>query len=323
MASIFDKRRHYKPFEYPEVTTFTDSISGTYWTHHELNFSADKREYAALPEYQKKIVEKTLKTISQIEVTVKSFWGDLYDYLPKPEFNGLGASFSDCEWRHSEAYSRLLDIIDCNDFESFCENETMSARCSQLNNWLNPCVNHSSGSSNREFLNKLIVFSILVENVSLFSQFLIIRSFNRHSGIMKDISNVVNWTANDEQVHAQAGIWLSNTIMEDLNYDKDYLRMWLVEMVNESMEVESKILDMIFEEGELSFLKKEDIMNFLRQRIDWSFQDLGLSPMFNIVDLQMPWFYEEVVGNRQTDFFAKRPTEYTKHDKSFSAEDLF
>ena len=37
----------------------------------------------------------------------------------------------------------------------------------------------------------------------------------------------------------------------------------------------------------------------------------------------MTWFEEEVFANSLDDFFAKRPVDYTKHDKSITANDLF
>jgi ribonucleoside-diphosphate reductase beta chain len=37
----------------------------------------------------------------------------------------------------------------------------------------------------------------------------------------------------------------------------------------------------------------------------------------------MIWFEEEVFANSLDDFFAKRPVDYTKHDKSITADDLF
>jgi ribonucleoside-diphosphate reductase beta chain len=35
------------------------------------------------------------------------------------------------------------------------------------------------------------------------------------------------------------------------------------------------------------------------------------------------WFDEDVLGNTATDFFFKRPTEYSKKDKSYDEDDLF
>ena len=37
----------------------------------------------------------------------------------------------------------------------------------------------------------------------------------------------------------------------------------------------------------------------------------------------LSWFENEVFSNSMDDFFAKRPVEYTKHDKSITALDLF
>ena len=43
--------------------------------------------------------------ISQVEVDVKKFWGNL-QHIPKYEFSAVGSVFSDSETRHAEAYSR-------------------------------------------------------------------------------------------------------------------------------------------------------------------------------------------------------------------------
>ena len=66
--------------------------------------------------------------------------------------------------------------------------------------------------------------------------------------------------------------------------------------------------------------------NYMRYRLDDSLTQLGLTKPFNIsADEAKPmmWFEEEVFSNELDDFFAKRPTAYTKHDKSISENDLF
>ena len=114
--SIFDKRLNYKPFEYPGVLDFTDAINRSFWVHSEVDFTADVQDFHSyLSKEEKDVVKKSLLAIAQIEVAVKSFWGDLYKHLPKPEFNGLGSTFAECEFRHSQAYSRLLEVLGYND----------------------------------------------------------------------------------------------------------------------------------------------------------------------------------------------------------------
>ena len=110
--NIFEKRINYKPFEYPEILDFTDAINKSFWVHSEVDFTADVQDFHShLSENEKEVIKKSLLAIAQIEVAVKSFWGDLYQHLPKPEFNGLGSTFAECEFRHSEAYSRLLEVL--------------------------------------------------------------------------------------------------------------------------------------------------------------------------------------------------------------------
>ncbi|WP_313254778.1 ribonucleotide-diphosphate reductase subunit beta, partial [Empedobacter sp.] len=109
--SIFDKRVNYKPFEYPEILTFTEAIQKAYWVHGEVDFTSDIQDYHAnLDDAKREIHKRSILSIAQVEVTVKGFWGDLYHYFPKPELNGLGATFAECEFRHSEAYSRILEV---------------------------------------------------------------------------------------------------------------------------------------------------------------------------------------------------------------------
>ena len=64
----------------------------------------------------------------------------------------------------------------------------------------------------------------------------------------------------------------------------------------------------------------------MKFRIDESLEKIKLQKLFFIseTDYQpMIWFEEEIFANSLDDFFAKRPVDYTKHDKSITADDLF
>ncbi len=109
--SIFDKRTNYKPFEYHEPIVFTEAMNKTFWVHSEVDFTADIQDYKVnLTDIERTIFTRSILSIAQTEVIVKPFWGDLYHYFPKPELNGLGVSFAECEFRHSEAYSQILEV---------------------------------------------------------------------------------------------------------------------------------------------------------------------------------------------------------------------
>ena len=113
--SIFNKRVNFKPFEYPEVLSYVDAINHSYWIHTEWNFQSDIHDFhTKLDAKEKNAVKNTLLAISQIEVSVKAFWGKLYDRFPKPEFNAVGATFAESEVRHERAYSHLLEVLNLN-----------------------------------------------------------------------------------------------------------------------------------------------------------------------------------------------------------------
>ncbi|MTG97881.1 MULTISPECIES: ribonucleotide-diphosphate reductase subunit beta [Myroides] len=324
--SIFDKRVNYKPFEYPGIYQFTDAINKSFWVHSEVDFTADTQDFHShLTKEEQIAIKHSLLAIAQIEVAVKTFWGNLYQHFPKPEFNGLGSTFAECEFRHSEAYSRLLDVLGYNDeFEDLLTIPVIRERVEYLGKVLE---NSNNNTDRKKYVVSLILFSLLIENVSLFSQFAIILSFTRFKGLMKNVSNIIAWTSIDEQVHANAGIYIINIIRKEFpDFFDEELIAHVNDVIHNSIEIESKILDWIFETGDIESVNKHDLLNFMKFRVDESMVKIGLDKVFNITAEQykpMQWFEEDVFANTLDDFFAKRPVDYTKHDKSFTADDLF
>ena len=322
---LFDKRVNYKPFEYPEILQFTEAINRSFWVHSEVDFTADTQDFHShLLPAERSAVKRSLLAIAQIEVAVKSFWGNLYNHFPKPEINGLGSTFAECEFRHSEAYSRLLEVLGYEDeFSRLIEVPVIKERI----DYLTHSLANSKSIDKKEFSISLIMFTILIENVSLFSQFAIILSFPRFKGWMKNVSNIISWTSIDEQIHANAGMFLINKIKEEYPevLEAETLSR-IAQVVRESVDIEERILDWIFEEGEIEIIHKRDLLNFIKFRVDESLEKIGMPRQYHISTEQyrpMKWFEEEVFANSMDDFFAKRPVDYTKHDKSITANDLF
>jgi ribonucleoside-diphosphate reductase beta chain len=324
--NIFEPRKAYKPFDYPEVMTFVDAINKSFWVHSEVDFTADIQDFNVNLSYdEQQIVTRSLLAIAQIEVAVKTFWGNLYSQLPKPEFNGLGSTFAECEFRHSEAYSRLIEVLGkTSEFDTLLEVPVINTRL----DYLQKCLQYAKSDNKNEFIHSLIMFTILIENVSLFSQFATILSFTKFKGYLKNVANIIAWTSVDEQIHANAGIWIVKQIMKEqpnlVSHD-DIANILL--LVKESIAVESNILDWVFEDAISDTINKEDLLAYMKSRINLSLKELSMSVAFNTDETKnaanLFWFEEEVFANSLDDFFAKRPTEYTKHDKSITANDLF
>src|SRR5690606_34845571 len=238
--SIFDRRINYKPFEYPGILQFTEAINKSFWVHSEVDFTADTQDFHShLSAAERNAIKNSLLAIAQIEVAVKTFWGNIYLHFPKPEFNGLGSTFAECEFRHSEAYSRLLEVLGYNnEFRNLLEVPVIRDRVE----YLSGALKNSNSQDDKQYVVSLILFSILIENVSLFSQFAIILSFPRFKGLMKNVSNIIAWTSVDEQIHANAGIYIVNKIREEYPdlFDEEMLER-VRGLVAKSIEVEGRI----------------------------------------------------------------------------------
>jgi ribonucleoside-diphosphate reductase beta chain len=324
-TNIFEKRLNLKPYDYPALNEYVDAIRHSYWIHTEFNYTSDIQDFkATLLPVEQNAIKNTMLAISQIEVAVKTFWGDIYKKMPKPEIGSVGSTFAESEVRHHDAYSHLLEILGLNnEFKNLKKNPVIMRRV----NYLELALKNVNSDDNKEFSESIILFSLFIEHVSLFSQFLIIMSFNKHKNVLKGISNVVEATSKEEQIHGDFGIDLIKIIKEENPdwFDEDH-SLLVQETCKEAFLSESKLIDWIFEEGELDFLPKKVIKEFLKNRFNNSLESIGVSKIFDVDPVllsETDWFDDEIIGTKHGDFFVKRSINYSKRTKSITSDDLF
>ena len=323
--NVFEKRITLKPFEYPELYDYVPAIRHSYWIHTEFNFTSDIQDFKTrLTDTEKNAIKNTMLAISQIEVAVKSFWGDIYHKIPKPEIGSVGATFAESEVRHADAYSHLLEILGLNEeFKDLKKNPVIMKRV----RYLESALASSKSEENKEYAEAVLLFSLFIEHVSLFSQFLIIMAFNKHKNMLKGVSNVVEATSKEEQIHGDFGIDLIKIIKSENPewFDVLYERR-IQEMCKNAYEAESAIIDWIFEKGELNFLPKEEINEFIKDRFNRSLESIGVDKIFetnqSILE-KTEWFNDELIATKHGDFFVKRSINYSKKSQSITGEDLF
>ena len=83
----------------------------------------------------------------------------------------------------------------------------------------------------------------------------------------------------------------------------------------------------MFEKGDLENLKKEDLKNFIKRRINEKYKELGYDEVITDYDdesaSELDWFYHLTGGQTHTDFFAIRPTDYSKANEGEDWDDIF
>ena len=322
---LFTEQIARKPDLYPWTKQFIDAIWKGFWTPDEFNFRSDYSQFKTdLTKEEQEVIVKTMSAIGQIEIAVKSFWADVGKHLPHPSIKDLGYAMANSEVIHNLAYEKILEVLHLTHvFEENLNEKVIRGRVDYLRKYLEKHYEDDK----KQYVYSIILFTLFVENVSLFSQFYIIMHMNRNKAVMKDCAQQVQYTRNEEMLHAQVGIKLIQTLREEYPelFDQELQERIQHECI-ESLKAESKVIDWIMGDYEVEGLSAPILKSFIAKRMADSLDQIGFDNSEIVYDQahvdETFWFDEELYGANMTDFFQKRPVEYAK-GQGISADDLF
>jgi ribonucleoside-diphosphate reductase beta chain len=323
--NIFIPRVNILPYEYPSLLAYKDAIRHSYWIHTEFNFTTDIDDFKTkITNDEREVIKRSMLAIAQIEVNVKTFWADLYKRMPITEVGDVGMTFAESEVRHKDAYAQLIRILGLEEeFQHVVEIPAIKDRIAYLTKYLDG----TRSKDNKMYTKSVLLFSLFIEHVSLFSQFLIMMSFNKEKNLFKGISNVVEATSKEEDIHGNFGAEIINIIKKE---NPDWFNEEFEELIDsackKAYKAECKILDWIFETGELEFLSKNTIQNFIKNRFNNSLQKIDMKPIFEVDFEEIEktlWFDVEITSTKEGDFFYKKSIDYNKKSQSITEDDLF
>jgi ribonucleoside-diphosphate reductase beta chain len=321
---LFQEQISRKPDLYPWTKDFIEAIWSGFWTPEEFNFTSDYSQFKTeMSDGERQILVRTLSAIGQIEVAVKTFWSNLGDNLPHPSLRDLGYAMGNSEVIHNMAYEKLLDVLQLNDvFEENLKDPVIAGRVDYLRKYLKKVYK----DDRKQYIYAITLFTIFVENVSLFSQFYIILHMNKNKAILKDTAQQVKYTRNEEMLHAQVGIKIINTMREEYpDLFDDEMQQRITEECMESIRCESEVIRWIMDGYEVDGLSSDILIEFIKKRMIESLGQIGFE--HNITyDEQLvketKWFDEGLYGTNMVDFFNGRPVDYAR-GQGVSADDLF
>jgi ribonucleoside-diphosphate reductase beta chain len=323
--SIFEEQIARKPNRYPWTDKFIDAMHEGHWTHKEFTFQSDIHDFkTVLTEQEQDIIKKTLSAIGQVEIAVKKFWAKLGDNLPHPSLTDLGYVMANIEVIHNNAYENLLSVLGLeNVFEENLKVPVIQGRINYLRKYLHKFYK----DHRKQYVYSLILFTLFVENVSLFSQFYIIRWFGRFQNVLKDTNQQVRYTRLEEQIHAQVGMQLVNNIRKEHPelFDAE-LEARIINEAEAAFQAECSIIDWILGDYSQERINASVLKEYIKKRINDSLKEIGFNRVFTInreLKRDFEWADEELLGNTAMDFFHGRPVEYSKKGKSFAKEILF
>ena len=320
---LFDERIAYKPFEYPEY--YTEGWlkqAQAFWLHTEIPMSGDVKDWnEKLTKAEKNLVGNILLGFAQTECAVSDYWTQkVVSWFPKHEIQQMAMMFGSQETIHAVAYSYLNETLGLEDFEAFLHEPATAERFDNLVAY--------DGSDPVDIGRSLAIFSAFAEGVSLYSAFAVLYSFQLRN-LLKGIGQQMKWSVRDESLHSRMGCRLYRHMCEEKDFLKESCKLHIVDAAHVMHDAEMKYIDKMFEAGDIEGLKSYDLKQFIKKRLNEKLVELGYTELSKEFDYDkeaaknLDWFYHLTGGHTHTDFFAIRPTDYSKANEGEDFENIW
>lgn len=331
MPKLFENRVPFKPFEYPVYYNEGWLLQmQAFWLHTEIPMQGDIKNWNEhLTPAEKNLVGNILLGFAQTECAVSDYWtGMVTKWFPKHEIKQMAMAFGSQETIHATAYSYLNETLGLEDFAAFLHEPAIAEKFEFLTA-VSADYTHEDLATNpearKEVARSLAIFSAFAEGVSLYSSFAVLYSFQMRD-MLKGIGQQMKWSVRDESLHSRMGCQLFRHMYEEFPELKEEVRNSVEMAATLMVEMEEQFIDKMFEMGDLENLKKKDLKNFIRKRANEKLHELGYESIFSY-DVksaeQLDWFYHLTGGHTHTDFFAVRPTDYSKANEGEDWSDLW
>ena len=331
MSKLFKERIPYKPFEYPDY--YTEGWlkqAQAFWLHTEIPMQGDVKDWNEhLTKEEKNLVGNILLGFAQTECAVSDYWTTMVtNWFPKHEIKQMAMMFGSQETIHATAYSYLNETLGLDDFSAFLHEPAIAEKFELLtatsNDWKHTDL-EVNAEARKEVGRSLAIFSAFSEGVSLYSSFAVLYSFQMRN-LLKGIGQQMKWSIRDESLHSKMGCQLFREMCSEFTELKADSKSSIEEAARLIVELESKFIDKMFEMGELENLSSTDLKEFIKARTNTKLVELGYESIFeydkDAVE-RLDWFYQLSGGVTHTDFFAVRPTDYSKAGEGEDWDDMF
>ena len=320
---LFTPRIAYKPFEYPIY--YTDGWlkqAQAMWLHTEISMQGDIKDWKEkLNKKEKNLVGNILLGFAQTECAVSDYWTQkVVSWFPKHEIQQMAMMFGSQETVHAVAYSYLNETLGLEDYEAFLHEPATAERFDNLVSY--------SGNNRVGIGTSLAVFSAFAEGVSLYSAFAVLYSFQLRN-MLKGIGQQMKWSVRDESLHSKMGCQLFRDMCAEDNQLLSLCRKDIIKAAETMITLENKYIDKMVEMGDVDGISANDLKHFIKKRTNEKLVELGYIDLGSYFPYDtkaagnLDWFYHLTGGVTHTDFFAIRPTDYSKAGEGENFEDIW
>ena len=307
--------------EYPEAIEFAKKQSEIIWLPDEINVEKDIHSLkTTFTESEYHGIVSVLKLFTLYETRVGGdYWRDyLGSIFKRPELERMFSTFSFIELGvHAPFYNRINELLGL-DTEEFYTSYTQDEVLANRMKWLSKRV--SKREPILDILKSIGAFSMM-EGAVLFSSFAFIKHFNSNGkNKLTNVNAGINFSANDEIIHSEAGAWLFRVLKKEAELDG----MDLTELGPELLETarvirdhECVIINKIFEKGSIEGITLKQLLHFVESRLNIVLNNLGYK---NKAELKNPtynpisdWFYNDLNSSTLHDFFISGGNDYNRN----------
>lgn len=305
---------------YPEAIKFAETQEDIFWTSKEIAVEKDIQDLRVnMTEAERHGVITTLKLFTLYELIAgNEYWlGRVKETFQRPEIQRMASVFGMFELNvHAPFYNKLNEALMLNTdefYEGYVNDPILKGRMDFVNDYTN----------DPDHLVSIGVFS-LIEGAVLYSSFAFLKHFQaKGKNRLLNVVRGINFSVRDENLHSLGGAWLYRTLRDE--YSKSHPRhQEAIEGVSKAIleasrtiyEHECRIIDMIFEKGDIEGIAKEQMKTFVQSRINLCLANLNIDPIFEVKnDIISEWFYENINITAFHDFFTGIGSNYNRNWK--------
>lgn len=306
--------------KYHEAVEFAVKQNELHWIHSEIKLQEDVNDWKTgkVTEKEKKFILNVLRLFTQSDYDIASLYADrLIPYFKNAEVRAMLGAFANIEFIHYKAYALFNDTLGFGEdfYYEFKDFEAMQDKVA----FMVEDVNMRSYTSVAQYLAK----QCLMEGVGLFASFAMLLNFERF-GKLKGFADINLFSARDESLHSNGLAWLFREFCDEHpKIVNDDFKSVIYETAIAVVELEDAFVDKAFEFGDMEGMTKEEIKLYVRFVCDYRMQQLGLKPVFNVLENPIPWIDWSMSGVNHVNFFERETTDYSKDNTSGDYQDFY
>ena len=315
-------------FDYPEMLQYEKMQMENYWLPSEVKLENCTHELrTGLTDSEYHGVLTTLKLFTLYETHVgKDYWLNRYmKMFPRPEFERIASINGMVELNiHAPFYNEVNEILRLNTDE-FYKSYVNDVALKERMEFIEDCI-----TSDNDLLS-LAIFS-MIEGAVLYSNFAYLLHFQANGkNKLANLCSGIGFSVVDENYHSIAGAATFRIAITECVEDNILTESEIVELKNNIIKSaklikdhEFRIIDMIFEKGEIEGFKEKDIKNFVKSRINLCLNNLGIDSIYDIKENPIAqWFYNTNNTLVVHDFFNSLGNQYNRNwsDTNFIVEE--